>query len=111
MAIARVWTLLKDLATTDFKDLPPTEAVTIRDEPGFFDGPVGARVAVLDFSPESGALGPGLASIPPAKEPQPFRYSTNRAPSISGFLSVTVFSVVNSRPLRPSRGALGCATP
>jgi hypothetical protein len=100
MAIARVWTLLKDLATTDFKDLPPTEAVTIRDEPGFFDGPVGARVAVLDFSPESGALGPGLASIPPAKEPQPFRYSTNRAPSLDAlqapaFISESVFGTVH----------------
>jgi hypothetical protein len=100
MATARVWTLLKDLTTTDFKDLPPTEAVTIRDEPGFFDGPVGARVAVLDFSPESGALGPGVASIPPPKEPQPFRYSTTTAPSLDAlqapaFISESVFGTVH----------------
>jgi len=100
MATARVWTLLKDLTTTDFKDLPPTERVTIRDEPGFFDGPVGARVAVLDFSPESGALGPGVSSIPPAKEPQPFRYSANRAPSLDvlqtpAFISESVFGTVH----------------
>ncbi len=100
MATARVWTLLKDLATTDFKELPPAEAVTIRDEPGFFDGPVGARVAVLDFSPESGALGPGVASIPPAKEPQPFRYSANRAPDrdalqAPAFICESVFGTVH----------------
>ncbi|MDO8476255.1 MAG: hypothetical protein Q7W02_08685 [Candidatus Rokubacteria bacterium] len=100
MATARVWTLLKDLATTDFKDLPPTERVTIRDEPGFFDGPVGARVAVLDFSPESGALGPGVASIPPAKEPQFFRYSATTAPSLDAlqapaFICESVFGTVH----------------
>ena len=100
MATARVWTLLKDLTTTDFKDLPPTEAVTIRDEPGFFDGPVGARVAVLDFSPESGALGPGVASIPPPKEPEPFRYSATAAPSLDAlqapaFICESVFGTVH----------------
>jgi len=100
MATARVWTLLKDLATTDFKDLPPTEAVTIRDEPGFFDGPVGARVAVLDFVPESGALAPGVVSIPPAKETQPYRYSTYAAPPLDAlqapaFISESVFGTVH----------------
>lgn len=100
MATARVWTLLKDLATTDFKDLPPAEPVTIRDEPGFFDGPVGARVAVLDFSPESGALGPGVVSIPPAKEPQPFRYSASAAPErdalqAPAFICESVFGTVH----------------
>jgi len=100
MATARVWTLLKDLTTTDFKDLPPTERVTIRDEPGFFDGPVGARVAVLDFSPESGALGPGVASIPPPKEPQPFRYSATTAPGrdalqAPAFICESVFGTVH----------------
>ena len=100
MATARVWTLLKDLTTTDFKDLPPAEAVTIRDEPGFFDGPVGARVAVLDFSPESGALGPGVVSIPPSKEPQPFRYSATTAPSLDAlqapaFICESVFGTVH----------------
>jgi len=100
MATARVWTLLKDLTTTDFKDLPPTERVTIRDEPGFFDGPVGARVAVLDFSPESGALGPGVASIPPPKEPQPFRYSATTAPDrdalqAPAFICESVFGTVH----------------
>jgi len=100
MATARVWTLLKDLTTTDFKDLPPAEPLTIRGEPGFFDGPVGARVAILDFSPESGALGPGVASIPPAKEPQPYRYSANRAHSLDAlqspaFISESVFGTVH----------------
>jgi hypothetical protein len=100
MATARVWTLLKDLTTTDFKELPPTERVTIRGEPGFFDGPVGARVAVLDFSPESGALGPGVASIPPANEPQPFRYSATRPPErdalqAPAFISESVFGTVH----------------
>jgi hypothetical protein len=100
MATARVWTLLKDLTTTDFKELPPVEAVTIRDEPGFFDGPVGARVAVLDFSPESGALGPGVVSIPPSKEPQPFRYSATTAPErdalqAPAFICESVFGTVH----------------
>jgi len=100
MANARVWTLLKDLTTTDFKELPQAEAVTIRGEPGFFDGPVGARVAVLDFSPESGALGPGVASIPPPKESQPFRYSANTAPErdalqAPAFISESVFGSVH----------------
>jgi len=100
MATARVWTLLKDLATTDSKDLPPAEAVTIRGEPGFFDGPVGARVAVLDFSPESGALGPGLPTIPPAKAPEPYRYSANRSPErdalqAPAFISESVFGTVH----------------
>lgn len=100
MATARVWTLLKDLTTTDFKELPSAEPVTIRGEPGFFDGPVGARVAVLDFSPESGALGPGVASIPPVKEPQPFRYSATTAPArdalqAPAFISESVFGTVH----------------
>jgi len=100
MATARVWTLLKDLTTTDFKELPAAEAVTIRGELGFFDGPVGARVAVLDFDPDSGALGPGVASIPPAKEPQPFRYSAIRAPEgdalqAPAFISESVFGTVH----------------
>ncbi len=100
MATARVWTLLKDLTTTDFKELPPAEAVTIRGEPGFFDGPVGARVAVLDFCPESGALGPGVASIPPPKEPQHFRYSATTAPGrdalqAPAFISESVFGTVH----------------
>ena len=100
MATARVWTLLKDLTITDFKELPSAEPVTIRGEPGFFDGPVGARVAVLDFSPESGALGPGVASILPAKEPEPFRYSATTAPErdalqAPAFISESVFGSVH----------------
>jgi hypothetical protein len=100
MANARVWTLLKDLATTDFKELPPTEAVSIRDEAGFFDGPVGARVAVLDFDPASGVLGPGVASIPPAREPLPFRYSSSTAPAreslqTPAFICESVFGTVH----------------
>src|SRR3990172_6744717 len=100
MATARGWTLLKDLTTTDFKELPPAGAGTIRGEPGVFGGPVGARVAVLDFSPESGALGPGVASIPPPKEPQPFRYSATTAPQrdalqTPAFISESVFGTVH----------------
>ena len=100
MANARVWTLLKDLATTDFKELPATEAVSIRDELGFFDGPVGARVAVLDFDPATGALGPGLACIPPAREPLPFRYSPSTPPALEtlqypAFICESVFGTVH----------------
>jgi hypothetical protein len=100
MANARVWTLLKDLTTTDFKELPATEAVSIRDEPGFFDGPVGARVAVLDFDPASGVLGPGLACIPPTKQALPFRYSSSTAPAreylqTPAFICESVFGTVH----------------
>ena len=100
MANARVWTLLKDLATTDFKELPATEAVSIRGELGFFDGPVGARVAVLDFDPATGALGPGLACIPPAREPLPFRYSPSTPPALEtlqypAFICESVFGTVH----------------
>ena len=100
MANARVWTLLKDLVTTDFKELPATEAVSIRDELGFFDGPVGARVAVLDFDPASGVLGPGLACIPPTKQTLPFRYSSSTAPAgeylqTPAFICESVFGTVH----------------
>jgi hypothetical protein len=100
MANARVWTLLKDLATTDFKELPATEAVSIRDELGFFDGPVGARVAVLDFDPGTGALGPGVACIPPAREALPYRYSSSTPPAVEtfqypAFICESVFGTVH----------------
>lgn len=56
---ARLWALVKDLADVPGPDVP-VEQVTVKEEEGFFDGPVCPRVAILDFDPDTGALLPGV---------------------------------------------------
>jgi hypothetical protein len=49
--------IVKDPVVTNYKDIKPTEQITVEAEV-FLDGPVSPRVAVVDFEPDSGALGP-----------------------------------------------------
>jgi len=56
--------IVKDPVVTSYKDVEPTEQVTV-DAEAFLDGPVSPRVAVLDFVPENGALAPPARFIAP----------------------------------------------
>lgn len=51
----RVPVIVKDPVVTEYKDVEPTETITIEAD-AFLDGPVSPRVAVLDFEPGVGAL-------------------------------------------------------
>lgn len=51
----RVPVIVKDPVVTEYKDVDPTETITIEAD-AFLDGPVSPRVAVLDFEPGLGAL-------------------------------------------------------
>ena len=62
----RVPVLVKDPDVARWKDVPMFENFVIDSEDVFLDGPVGRRVAVLDFDPQSGQLGPSARYVPPA---------------------------------------------
>ncbi len=51
----RVPVIVKDPVVTEYKDVEPTETLTVEAD-AFLDGPVSPRVAVLDFDPGVGAL-------------------------------------------------------
>lgn len=51
----RVPVIVKDPVVTEYKDVRPTETITV-DADVFLDGPVSPRVAVLDFQPGVGTL-------------------------------------------------------
>jgi hypothetical protein len=51
----RVPVIVKDPVVSEYKDITPTEMVTI-EEDVFLDGPVSPRVAVLDFDPKRASL-------------------------------------------------------
>lgn len=53
----RVPVIVKDPVVTQYKDIEPTEQITVEADV-FLDGPVSPRVAVLDFEPDRGALAP-----------------------------------------------------
>ncbi len=55
----RVPVLVKDPDVARYKEVPLTETFVIDGEDVFLDGPVSARVAVLDFDPATGAIAPG----------------------------------------------------
>lgn len=56
---AKIPVIVKDPEVSDFKDIAPTEEITV-EETTFLDGPVSTTVAVLDFDPASGALTRGV---------------------------------------------------
>jgi hypothetical protein len=56
--------IVKDPVVTEYKDIEPTERITIEADV-FLDGPVSPRVAVLDFNPDDGALAPPARFEPP----------------------------------------------
>jgi hypothetical protein len=60
----RVPVIVKDPVVTEYKDIEPTEQITVEADV-FLDGPVSPRVAVLDFEPDSGALAPPARFQPP----------------------------------------------
>ena len=51
----RIPVIVKDPVVTQYKDVQPTEQITV-DDGAFLDGPVSPRVAVLDFEPGIGTL-------------------------------------------------------
>ena len=56
----RVPVIVKDPEVSDWKEIAPTETITIESEDMFLDGPISPRVAILDFDPETGRLRPGV---------------------------------------------------
>ena len=56
----RVPVIVKDPEVSEWKEIAPTETITIESEDMFLDGPVSPRVAILDFDPETGRLRPGV---------------------------------------------------
>lgn len=62
----RVPVIVKDPEVSDYKDVEPTESISIVEDM-FLDGPVSPRVAVVDFEPQTGRLAPPVPFEPPAK--------------------------------------------
>jgi hypothetical protein len=93
----RVPVLVKDRSVAQYKDIPVFENFTIEDEDIFLDGPVGRRVAVLDFDPKTGQLAPGARFIPPATPEGIGRYEcdTGRAFDDRAFCQVAAFGGVH----------------
>ncbi len=60
----RIPVIVKDPVVTQYKDVEPTEQITI-DDGAFLDGPVSPRVAVLDFEPDIGTLAPPARYVAP----------------------------------------------
>lgn len=92
----RVPIIVKDLSITRWKGLRPEdffEDVLIRGEDFFLDGPVSARVAVLDFdSANGGACAP--VKLVKTKRGLAYDYGVRPAPGqplAPSFLSVSVF--------------------
>jgi hypothetical protein len=65
----RVPVIVKDPEVSDFKEIAPTETITIESEDMFLDGPISPRVAILDLDPATGRLRPGVRVRAP-KDPR-----------------------------------------
>jgi len=87
--------IIKDPAVTRFLDIPTTEEHTV-DEAFFLDGPVSARVALLDFDPQTGALRPGVRFLPPGPGAKAGRYALANPQDLSAedTTAVSVFGTV-----------------
>jgi hypothetical protein len=66
---SRVPVIVKDPVVSEYKDVAPTELITI-EEDVFLDGPVSPRVAVLDFEPGLGSLATSARYVPPRRSRQ-----------------------------------------
>lgn len=60
----RVPVIVKDPVVTQYKDVDPTETITLEAD-AFLDGPISPRVAVLDFVPDDGRLGDPARYVAP----------------------------------------------
>lgn len=60
----RVPVIVKDPVVTEYKDVDPTETITVEAD-AFLDGPISPRVAVLDFVPDAGTLGDPARFVAP----------------------------------------------
>lgn len=96
----RIPVIVKDPVVTDYKDVDPTETLTI-EEDVFLDGPISPRVAVLDFQPDLGQLAEPARFVPPAGRAQTGGYDIPR-PVLPGdpevdpiAAAVSVFGVVH----------------
>lgn len=87
--------IVKDPEVTDFKEVPPTERVTI-EEDFFLDGPISSRVAVVDFDEDSGALLAGTPFRAPAKTTGFGHYHLGEENNLHArdFIRVSVFGTV-----------------
>ena len=87
--------IVKDPEVTDFKEVPPTERVTIEEE-FFLDGPISSRVAVVDFDEDSGALLAGTPFRAPAKTTGFGHYHLGEENNLHArdFIRVSVFGTV-----------------
>ena len=59
----RLPALFQDTEQPTFKEGAMAQSIELEDD-YFLDGPVGRRVAVLDFDPVSGELSPGARLLP-----------------------------------------------
>jgi hypothetical protein len=71
---AQIPIIVKDPVVTKFKDAKPTELVTVDKEKFLLDGPVGERVAVLDFDEKTGTVIKGADFKAPTAKKKIGRY-------------------------------------
>lgn len=93
---AQIPIIVKDPVVTDHKDANPTEMITVDKEKFLLDGPVGERVAVVDFEETTGAVMKGVDFIAPTEKKkfgsyqlaEPFKFHER------DFQQVSVFGTV-----------------
>ena len=96
---SRVPVIVKDPVVSEYKDVAPTELITI-EEDVFLDGPVSPRVAVLDFEPGLGSLATPARYVPPRRSRQLGSYEISSPISLGNPVdpiaaAVSVFGAVH----------------
>ncbi len=90
----RIPYLIEDQLTSALKGIPQTKGTDVFGDV-FLDGPVGRRVAILDFDTEIGTLQPGAKFIPPAPGRVLGKYAVDSTDVTSReFNQVSVFAMV-----------------
>ncbi|MBU7016460.1 MAG: hypothetical protein HXS44_03050 [Theionarchaea archaeon] len=92
----RVAMMVQDPEMTKYKKIKPIEGFDITREDFFLDGPITARVAVLDFDPETGDLLPGVRFLPPPPGRKLGKFDVAKETDIHAldFIRVNVFATV-----------------
>lgn len=95
----RVPVIVKDPVVTEYKDVEPTETITVEAD-AFLDGPVSPRVAVLDFDPGVGALATPARFLAPRGRARIGSYEIQRPVTFGDPVdpvtaAVSVFGAVN----------------
>ena len=93
---AKVPAIVKDPEVSEYKEISPTEEITIEREELFLTGPMSPRVAVVDFVPGQDRLAPGVPFVLPDK-PDGFGSFVLKKPIVPGM----PFAPVRSEPVAP----------